>query len=48
MKITDVRAIQARAKGGNVHIVKIETDEGLYGIGESGLSHRASWLWRAR
>jgi galactonate dehydratase len=40
MKITDVRAIQARASGGTVHVVKIDTDEGLYGVGEAGLSSR--------
>jgi galactonate dehydratase len=40
MKITDVRAIQARAQGGSVHVIKIETDEGLYGIGEAGLNSR--------
>jgi galactonate dehydratase len=40
MKITDVRAIQAQAKNGRVHVIKIETDEGLYGIGEAGLNSR--------
>ena len=40
MKITDVRAIQARAKNGTVHVVKIDTDEGVFGIGEAGIASR--------
>jgi galactonate dehydratase len=40
MKITDIRAIQARTKGGSVHVIKIETDEGLFGIGEAGMQSR--------
>jgi galactonate dehydratase len=40
MKITDVRAIQARSNGHIVHVIKIETDEGLYGIGEAGIASR--------
>jgi galactonate dehydratase len=40
MKITDVRAIQARTEAGNIHVVKIETDAGMFGIGEAGMQSR--------
>lgn len=40
MKITDVRAIQARTEAGNIHVVKIETDAGIFGVGEAGMQSR--------
>ncbi|MFC3120677.1 mandelate racemase/muconate lactonizing enzyme family protein [Agaribacter flavus] len=40
MKITDVKAYAFWAGFRNVCVVKVETDEGIYGWGESGLSGR--------
>ncbi len=40
MKITDVKAYAFWAGFRNVCVVKVETDEGIYGWGESGLSSR--------
>ena len=39
MKITDIRSILL-ASGRDIHIVKVETDEGIYGLGEAGCSRR--------
>ena len=40
MKITDIRAFPTRVGHRNQCIVKVETDEGIHGWGESGLSGR--------
>ena len=40
MKITDIKPYPVWVGHRNQHIVKIETDEGIYGWGESGLSSR--------
>jgi galactonate dehydratase len=40
MKITDIKSIHVWDDGKNLFILKIETDEGLYGWGEAGLSTR--------
>src|SRR3954464_10386746 len=40
MKITDVKAYPVWVGSRNQCLVKIETDEGIYGWGESGLSSR--------
>ena len=40
MKITDIKAFPVAA-GGNQLFVKVETDEGIYGVGETGLAKRA-------
>ncbi len=40
MKITAVKSFAFKATHRNIFIVKIETDHGLYGIGESGTSSR--------
>ena len=40
MKITDVKPYPVWVAGKNQLLVKVETDEGLYGWGESGLSTR--------
>ncbi len=40
MKITDIKAYPSWVGSRNQLIVKIETDEGIYGLGESGLSGR--------
>jgi galactonate dehydratase len=40
MKITDIKAFPVWVGHRNQLVVKIETDEGLYGLGESGLSGR--------
>jgi galactonate dehydratase len=40
MKITDVKSFPVWVGHRNQLVVKIETDEGLYGLGESGLSGR--------
>ena len=40
MKITDIKSFPVWVGGRNQLIVKLETDEGLYGLGESGLSGR--------
>jgi len=39
MKITDVKSFLFTA-GRDLHIVKVETDEGIYGLGEAGCSTR--------
>ena len=40
MKITDIKPYPIWAGGRNVMLVKVETDEGIYGWGESGVSSR--------
>ena len=40
MKITDIKTYAVRVGFRNQCIIKVETDEGLYGWGESGLSSR--------
>ncbi len=40
MKITDIKAYPAWVAGKNQLLVKVETDEGVYGWGEGGLSTR--------
>ena len=40
MKITDVKAYPVWVGHRNQCLVKIETDEGIYGWGESGMSYR--------
>lgn len=40
MKITDIKPIPVWVGSRNQLVVKIETDEGIYGLGESGLSGR--------
>lgn len=39
MRITDVKAFPLRA-GRDILVVKVETDEGIYGVGEGGCSSR--------
>jgi len=40
MKITDIKCYPVWVGGKNQFVVKVETDEGLYGLGEGGLSTR--------
>ena len=40
MKITDIKTYPVWLGMRNVCLVKVETDEGIYGWGESGLSSR--------
>ena len=40
MKITDIKPYPVWVGHRNQHIVKVETDEGIYGWGESGFSSR--------
>ena len=40
MKITDVKTFPLWVGGRNQMVVKIETDQGIYGLGEAGLSGR--------
>jgi len=40
MKITDLKTFVVAMPGHNVVLVKVETDEGLYGIGEASLAGR--------
>src|SRR5215216_327291 len=40
MKITDIKPLAVWVGSRNQLVVKIETDEGIYGLGESGLSGR--------
>ncbi len=40
MKITDVKPIPVWGGGRNFFFVKVETDEGIYGIGEGGITWR--------
>jgi galactonate dehydratase len=40
MKITDIRPLPVWVGTRNQLVVKVETDEGIYGLGESGLSGR--------
>src|SRR5258706_14811537 len=40
MKITDIKSFPIQVGIRNQLIVKVETDEGIYGLGESGLSGR--------
>ena len=38
MKITDVKSFSVWQHEKNLFIVKVETDEGIYGVGEAGLT----------
>ena len=40
MKITDIKSYPVWVGTSNQLIVKVETDAGIYGLGESGLSGR--------
>ena len=40
MKITDIKPYPVWVGNRNQLVVKVETDEGIYGLGESGLSGR--------
>jgi galactonate dehydratase len=40
MKITDIKAFPVRVDGTQL-VVKVETDAGIYGVGEAGLPKRA-------
>src|SRR5690348_6081300 len=40
MKIVDLKTFVVAMPGHNVVLVKVETDEGLYGIGEASLAGR--------
>ncbi|MCZ6679651.1 MAG: mandelate racemase/muconate lactonizing enzyme family protein [Candidatus Poribacteria bacterium] len=40
MKITDIKTFPVRVRGTQL-IVKVETDEGIYGLGEAGIPSRA-------
>ena len=40
MKITDLKMVPTKVGYRHQLIIKIETDEGIYGLGESGLSFR--------
>lgn len=40
MKITDIKAFPVRV-GGTQLVVKVETDAGIYGVGEAGIPNRA-------
>ena len=40
MKITDIKAFPVRV-GGTQLVVKVETDEGIHGVGEVGMPKRA-------
>ncbi len=40
MRITDVKPFAIAGNGWNYFFVKVETDEGIYGIGESGLTYQ--------
>jgi len=40
MRITDIKPYPMWVNGRNLLVVKVETDEGLYGLGESGMSFR--------
>src|SRR5258707_6973125 len=40
MKITDIKPLPVWVGSRNQLVVKVETDEGIYGLGESGLSGR--------
>ena len=40
MKITDIKAFPVRV-GGTQLVVKVETDEGIHGVGEAGMPKRA-------
>jgi L-alanine-DL-glutamate epimerase-like enolase superfamily enzyme len=42
MKITDIKCYPLWVGVRNQLVIKIETDEGIYGLGESGLSGRES------
>ena len=40
MRITDIKPLPVWVGNRNQLVVKVETDEGIYGLGESGLSGR--------
>ena len=40
MKITDIKSYPVWVGHRNQLVVKVETDEGIYGLGEAGLSGR--------
>ena len=40
MKITDIKSYPVWVGSRNQMVVKVETDEGIYGLGEAGLSGR--------
>ena len=40
MKITDIKPLPVWGGGRNFFFVKVETDEGIYGIGEGGITWR--------
>ena len=40
MRITDIKAYPVWIAARNLLIVKVETDAGIFGLGESGLSSR--------
>src|SRR5215510_8107688 len=40
MKITDIKPLPVRVGTRNQLVLKVETDAGIYGLGESGLSGR--------
>lgn len=42
MKITDIKAFPVQV-GGTQLVVKVETDEGIHGVGEAGCQN-APWL----
>ena len=41
MKITDIKTFPVRVNAGGQLVVKVETDEGIYGVGEAGIPNRA-------
>ena len=49
VKITDIKQYQYVVKGGpfkrNLHFIKVETDEGIYGIGEATLRVKGPAIW---
>jgi galactonate dehydratase len=40
MRITDIKAYPLWIAARNLLVIKVETDAGIYGLGESGLSSR--------
>jgi hypothetical protein len=43
--ITDVRAVQAKAKNGRVHVIRFDTDAGIFGIGETETTRERFKFW---